>query len=90
MSTSTSTDILYLGFQPDDAAPLMLEEELDAIDKRLASSQNGHALKLHIHQDVGLEDIPGLLARIKPSVFHVSLPRGTRTDTCACGRTGCS
>jgi hypothetical protein len=72
MSTSTSTDILYLGFQPDDAAPLMLEEELDAIDKRLASSQNGHALKLHIHQDVGLEDIPGLLARIKPSVFHVS------------------
>ncbi|MCK6520818.1 hypothetical protein L6R49_05175 [Myxococcota bacterium] len=67
-----STDLLYLGFQPDDAAPLMLEEELDAIDGRLAASQNGQALKLHVHNDVGLEELPALLARIKPSVFHLS------------------
>lgn len=69
---STSTDLLYLGFQPEDAAPLMLEEELDAIDQRLATSSNGHTIKRHIYQDVGVEDIPGLLERIRPSVFHVS------------------
>ncbi len=64
--------VLYLHYQSDDAAPLGVDEERGAIEDRLAHASNGGAIELIPRANVEVDELPGLLAQVRPDVLHLT------------------
>ncbi len=64
--------ILYIASNPEDAAPLQVEKELNLLREKIDQIQTSEQIDLRTYSNVKVDDLPFLVSHLRPDILHFS------------------